>query len=152
MAATTAEQNRLRRQLKVDETQLPDADIDDMFDEAAIKYPSNTRTVWFAAARLQAASEMWAQYTREASFDQNESSEDLSDVAKALKDLSSSVQIKTFPKDMMTKAKEVLDDILVEESGKNSDFASALKSYKEFSSLNKPWDDISTKHFLDTRG
>ena len=72
--------------------------------------------------------------------------------AKALKDLSSSVQIKTFPKDMMTKAKEVLDDILVEESGKNSDFASALKSYKEFSSLNKPWDDISTKHFLDTRG
>lgn len=72
--------------------------------------------------------------------------------AKSLAKLSKNVEIKTFPKDMMDRAKEALGEVLKEESQKSEDFVRALKSYQEFSKLNKPWDDISTKHFLDTRG
>lgn len=71
--------------------------------------------------------------------------------AKALKNLSKSVEIKTFPKDMMDRAKIALKEVLDEESKKSDDFVRALKSYEEFSQLNKPWDDISTKYFLNTR-
>ncbi len=71
--------------------------------------------------------------------------------ALALQELPSSVQIKTFPDDMMKKAKEVLEDVLKEESEKNSDFKRALNSYNKFYALNKKYDDISTKNFLEIR-
>ena len=71
--------------------------------------------------------------------------------AKAFKELPSNVQIKTFPKDMMDAAKVALNEVLEEESKKSEDFKRALKSYEAFIKLNKPWDDISTKHFLEIR-
>lgn len=72
--------------------------------------------------------------------------------AKALKELPNTVQIKTFPKDMIDAAKGALGEVLQEESAKSDDFKRALKSYEDFAKLNKPWDDISTKHFLNIRG
>jgi len=72
--------------------------------------------------------------------------------AKALQELPSNVQIKSFPKEMMNKAKIALKEILEEESTKNNDFKRALESYEAFSKMNKPYDDISTKHFLNIRG
>jgi len=72
--------------------------------------------------------------------------------AKALQELPKNVQIKEFPPEMITKAKELLADVLYEESAKNSDFKRALESYRAFSDLNLPYDTISTKNFLNIRG
>ena len=71
--------------------------------------------------------------------------------AKALQELPKNVQIKTFPKEMMEAAKVALYDVLIDESEKSSDFKRVLQSYKAFEQLNKPWDDISTKNFLEIR-
>jgi len=72
--------------------------------------------------------------------------------AKAFKSLSSNVHIKTFPKEMMDAAKIALSEVLKEESIKSADFKRALQSYEAFYTLNKPYDDISTKNFLEIRG
>ncbi|HSR74270.1 MAG TPA: substrate-binding domain-containing protein [Sulfurovum sp.] len=72
--------------------------------------------------------------------------------AIALQDLPENVQIKTFPKDMMDAAKVALREVLEDESAKSSDFKRVLESYEAFVKLNKPWDDISTKNFLNIRG
>jgi len=71
--------------------------------------------------------------------------------AKALTELPSTVQIKTFPKEMMEAAKVALNDVLMDESTKSEDFKRVLKSYEAFYKLNKPWDDISTRNFLEIR-
>ncbi|MEA2029168.1 MAG: TRAP transporter substrate-binding protein [Campylobacterota bacterium] len=72
--------------------------------------------------------------------------------ALALQELPSSVKIKEFPTDMMNKAKEVLAQVLQEESQKNNDFKRVLESYNTFTKLNLPYDNISTKNFLNIRG
>jgi TRAP-type mannitol/chloroaromatic compound transport system substrate-binding protein len=72
--------------------------------------------------------------------------------AKALQELPKNVQIKTFPKEMMDAAKIALKDVLADESAKSSDFKRVLKSYEAFVKINKPWDEISTKNFLNIRG
>ena len=71
--------------------------------------------------------------------------------AKALSTMPKNVQIKTFPKDMMDAAKIALSEVLEKESSKNEDFKRVLESYQNFTKLNKPWDDISTKNFLNIR-
>ncbi|BAF72211.1 TRAP transporter substrate-binding protein [Sulfurovum sp. NBC37-1] len=71
--------------------------------------------------------------------------------AKALAELPDTVQIKTFPKEMMDAAKVALKEVLADESTKSNDFKRVLKSYEAFYKLNKPWDDISTKNFLEIR-
>ncbi|KYJ87001.1 TRAP transporter substrate-binding protein [Sulfurovum riftiae] len=71
--------------------------------------------------------------------------------AKALQELPKNVQIKTFPKDMMEAAKVALKEVLADESAKSDDFKRVLASYEAFYKLNKPWDDISTKNFLEIR-
>ncbi len=72
--------------------------------------------------------------------------------AKALQALPSNVQIKTFPKVMMDATKVALTEVLADESKKSPDFKRVLKSYEDFVKLNKPWDDISTRNFLEIRG
>jgi len=72
--------------------------------------------------------------------------------AKALQELPAQVEIKTFPKEMMDAAKKALKEVLEVESAKSTDFKRALESYEAFVKLNKPWDDISTKNFLEIRG
>jgi TRAP-type mannitol/chloroaromatic compound transport system substrate-binding protein len=71
--------------------------------------------------------------------------------AKALQVLPKNVKIKTFPKEMMDAAKVALSEVLTQESQKNNDFKRALKSYQDFLKLNQPWDEISTKNFLNLR-
>jgi len=71
--------------------------------------------------------------------------------AKALQELPEGVEIKKFPKDMMDAAKTALGEVLETQSKKSSDFKRVLESYQAFSNLNKPWDDISTKNFLEIR-
>jgi TRAP-type mannitol/chloroaromatic compound transport system substrate-binding protein len=53
---------------------------------------------------------------------------------------------------MMDAAKIALSEVLDTESANSEDFTRVLKSYQDFVKLNKPWDDISTKNFLDIRG
>ena len=72
--------------------------------------------------------------------------------AKALQELPKEVKIKEFPKEIIDFAKIALKEVLEIESSKSEDFKRVLKSYSEFSALNKPWDDISTKNFLEIRG
>jgi TRAP-type mannitol/chloroaromatic compound transport system substrate-binding protein len=72
--------------------------------------------------------------------------------AVALEELKSRVTIKSFPDDMMRAAKKALAQVLDDESSKSDDFRRVLESYQAFSRLNKPWDDISTKNFLEIRG
>lgn len=72
--------------------------------------------------------------------------------AKAFQSLSSIVEIKTFPKEVIDAAQKALEDVLAYESAQNKDFERVLKSYETFSKLNKPWDDISTRNFLEIRG
>ena len=72
--------------------------------------------------------------------------------AKALQELPKEVQIKIFPKEIIASAKIALQEVLERESKKSEDFKRVLKSYNEFTALNKPWDDISTKNFLEIRG
>ena len=71
--------------------------------------------------------------------------------AKALQELPKNVQIKTFPKEMMDAAKVALGEVLKSESSKSEDFKRVLKSYEDFYALNKPFDDISTRNFLNIR-
>ena len=60
-------------------------------------------------------------------------------------------RLKTFPAEMMEAAKVALTDVLLDESEKSPDFKRVLASYNAFEQLNKPWDDISTKNFLEIR-
>ena len=71
--------------------------------------------------------------------------------AIALAEMPNNVQIKTFPKEVMDAAKVALKEVLSDESKKNPDFKEVLKSYNSFTKLNKKWDDISTKNFLNIR-
>jgi TRAP-type mannitol/chloroaromatic compound transport system substrate-binding protein len=72
--------------------------------------------------------------------------------AKALQELPKNVEIRTFPKEMMDAAKVALKEVLKDESTKSPDFKRVLESYEAFVKLNKPWDEISTKNFLNIRG
>jgi TRAP-type mannitol/chloroaromatic compound transport system substrate-binding protein len=71
--------------------------------------------------------------------------------AKSLATMPKNVQIKTFPKEVMNAAKIALRQVLEDESSKNRDFKRVLENYNNFSKLNKQWDDISTKNFLNIR-
>jgi len=81
---TQSEINRLRRQLELDSTDLPDVAIADMYDEAEEQYPSSTysRNVWFAAVRLQAAREQMAKAAKRTTYKQGQSSDNQSDLIK----------------------------------------------------------------------
>ncbi|UFH60410.1 TRAP transporter substrate-binding protein [Sulfurovum mangrovi] len=72
--------------------------------------------------------------------------------AKALQELPKHVEIKSFPTEVMEAAKTTLKEVLAEQSAQSEDFKRVLKSYEDFVTLNKPWDDISTKNFLNIRG
>lgn len=83
--ATATERERLRQDVGANSTALSDADADDIYAEAAEMYTDSatinayTRTI--AIRRLLASS------ARLTSYKQNESSENLSDIFKHLKEL-----------------------------------------------------------------
>ena len=71
--------------------------------------------------------------------------------AKAFAKLPKGVEICDFPSDFYPAARKALDEVLDEQSAKSKDFAQVLQSYRAFYALNKPYDDISTKHLLEVR-
>ena len=71
--------------------------------------------------------------------------------ALAYSELEDKVEIKEFPSEVMDAIKIALNDVLYDEAEKNLDFKRVLKSHEDFYKLNKKWDDISTKHFLNIR-
>jgi len=86
---TATEISRLRRQLGLDSTQLPDVEIEELYTEADTAYPVGTygREVIFAAARLQAAKDMMAEAAQRVTYAQGQSRENLSDLLKNMKAL-----------------------------------------------------------------
>lgn len=78
------ERNRLRRKLGLDEIGMPDAHADDLLDEAESLYPDNSRGVQFACAVWEGRKELHAQASAQVTFSEGESSQNLSDIAKAL--------------------------------------------------------------------
>ncbi|MFA7028639.1 MAG: C4-dicarboxylate ABC transporter, partial [Sulfurovum sp.] len=72
--------------------------------------------------------------------------------AKAFRDLPEHVQIRTFPAEVIEAATTALQEVLSEQSAKSEDFKRVLESYESFAKLNQPWDEISTKNFLNIRG
>ncbi|MEY3001725.1 MAG: hypothetical protein RLZZ428_100 [Pseudomonadota bacterium] len=71
--------------------------------------------------------------------------------AKAFQNLDPNIQIKSFPKEIIEAAKIALKEVLEAESAKSEDFKRTLDSYEAFWKLNLPWDEISTKNFLNIR-
>lgn len=71
--------------------------------------------------------------------------------AKALQVLAKDIEIKEFSKEIIEKTKNALREVIEEESLKSEDFKRTFQSYKAFILLNKPWDNISTKYFLNLR-
>ncbi len=72
--------------------------------------------------------------------------------AKAFASLPSYVKVMSFPTEVMNAAKKALKEVLAKQSQESTDFKRVLQSYEAFAKLNKPWDDISTKNFLEIRG
>ncbi len=71
--------------------------------------------------------------------------------AKAFASLPAHVKVKDFPASFYKAAKQALQEVLQEQSQQSSDFKRVLESYQAFASLNKPYDNISTKHLLEIR-
>lgn len=86
---TAGEISRLRRQLGLTETQLPDAEINEMYTEAGTLYPEGaySRNVWFAFVRLQAAKDLMAEAAQRVTYAQGQSRENLSDLLGNLEKL-----------------------------------------------------------------
>jgi len=72
--------------------------------------------------------------------------------AKAFQNLPKHVQVKTFPAEVIEAATTALHEVLAEQSTESEDFKRVLESYQAFYRLNQPWDEISTKNFLNIRG
>ena len=85
MAATQSQIDRLHRDTGTDDSSLEDAVIDAIFVEAAERY-TDTATAT-AYTRVLAIQGILASSARLTSYKQNESSENLSDVFKHLRDL-----------------------------------------------------------------
>ncbi len=71
--------------------------------------------------------------------------------AKALQELPKDVTIKSFSQEIIYAAKAALDEVIHDESKKNQDFKRVFQSYDSFFRLNKYYDDISTRNFLNIR-
>jgi gas vesicle protein len=83
--ATATERSRLRRDTGTDATSLPDATADDIFTEAGEKYTDAGAIA--AYSRVLVIQSLLSSSARLATYKMNESSENLSDVFKHLKEL-----------------------------------------------------------------
>ncbi|MBN2768571.1 MAG: TRAP transporter substrate-binding protein [Campylobacterales bacterium] len=71
--------------------------------------------------------------------------------ALAFDELEEKINLREFSSEIMDAIKVALDQVLKDEAQKNPDFKRVLQSHENFYKLNKKWDDISTKHFLNIR-
>lgn len=85
MAVTQTQIDRLRRDTGTNETSLPDEDIQDIFDEAGERYTDETTIA--AYARVLVIQSLLSSSAKLATYKQNESQENLSDIFKNLQAL-----------------------------------------------------------------
>lgn len=85
MAVTALEISRIRRDTGTDATSLPDATIQEIFDEAAEIYTDANSALYYT--RVAVITGLLSSSARLSSYRQNESSENLSDVFKHLQSL-----------------------------------------------------------------
>jgi hypothetical protein len=84
---------RLRRDTGTDETSLPDEDAEDIFDEAGEKYSDSATASSFT--RVLVIQSLLSSAAKMHTYKQNESTENLSDVFKHLRDLLAIWEAKT---------------------------------------------------------
>lgn len=87
MTATADEATRLRNELDANETSLPDATLDDLFDVAEVVYADYSRTVIYAAVRVQAIRNLMAAAAKDVDYDAGDSGEKASQRFKHLQAL-----------------------------------------------------------------
>lgn len=83
--ATASEITMLRNALQGNETSMPDAHIEALFDEAELLYPNNSRRVQYLYARYAGAVRLMTAAAKHVTYQQNERRESLSDMTKNLK-------------------------------------------------------------------
>jgi hypothetical protein len=84
MPAQGNEATLIRRKTGDTSASFSDADIDLLFDEAESSYSGYSRSVIFQAVVVARLEELWTAALVQVTYKQNEASENLSDIAKAL--------------------------------------------------------------------
>lgn len=103
MPATESEHTLIRYKVKRDESQLSHEIIDLLFDEAEADYLGKSRRVVKQAALVEVLRGLVAEYRTDTSYKQNQTSENLSDIAKG------------YAEDL-AKAEATLEDMLSSET------------------------------------
>jgi hypothetical protein len=85
MATTDTEKQILRRKTGDSLTSFPDEDVDLLFADAEDEYSAYTRKVQLQAVVVRRIDELWTAAMRQVTYQQNETRENLSDIAKNLK-------------------------------------------------------------------
>jgi len=61
------------------------------------------------------------------------------------------VKILEFPDEVMSKAKEAMEEVAQEKSKKSKDFAKVWDDVQDFLSKNREWTDVGLKKYLEVR-
>src|SRR5688572_13343921 len=85
MATTDLEKKLLRRKTDDSLTSFPDEDVDLLFASAEETYSAYSREVQLQSVVVTRIDELWTAAMRDVTYKQNETSENLSDIAKNLK-------------------------------------------------------------------
>jgi hypothetical protein len=86
MPTTSTEKKLLRRKTNDSLTSFPDEDIDLLFEEAETTYSTYSREVQLQAVVVARIDELWTASMTQVTYQQNETRENLSDIAKNLKE------------------------------------------------------------------
>lgn len=65
--------------------------------------------------------------------------------------LKEGVEVRTFPKDVVSAAKKAMTQVIKEHSAKSKDFARVWKNYSEFLEVQKDWTKIGLLRYLEIR-
>jgi len=84
MPITSTEAKLIRRKTADTATSFPDEDVDLLFDDAESIYSDYSRDVILQAVLVARLEELWTASISSVSYKENESSENLSDIAKML--------------------------------------------------------------------
>jgi hypothetical protein len=87
MPSQGTEAERVRRRTSDNTTTFPDEDVDLLFDQAEEDYAGYSRKVFFQAVVVTRLSELVVSASKAVTYQLNETRENLSDIAKILKDL-----------------------------------------------------------------
>lgn len=86
MPAQGTEAQLVRRKTSDSDSTFPDTDVDLLFNEAETNYSGYSRQVITQAVVVSRLEELWTESTKHVTYQSNELRENLSDIAKNLKD------------------------------------------------------------------